>query len=214
MLAALGGLAGCVNSNSMDLMYRTVGQVGVGKGEGYRRTRAEVDAVPFAQIGVSRGDGPRAVLVLSEAMGDELSWVSGNRTQIITRQNRVIRTIGLSRDLSGTELEGPDLWDQYQPGATDPLGGGVSRMLRVEPGQQPPVAVVSRFEIEGEERIDILGQSLDTIRIREDLDSKTWRWRVSNRWWLSRESRLAWRSIQHITPDQPPLHIEVLKRFA
>ena len=87
-------------------------------------------------------------------------------------------------------------------------------MLRVEPGQQPPVAVVSRFEIEGEERIDILGQSLDTIRIREDLDSKTWRWRVSNRWWLSRESRLAWRSIQHITPDQPPLHIEVLKRFA
>lgn len=214
ILGAGGALAGCANMGTVGLMYRTIREIGDGKGEGYSRTRAEVDAVPYAQIGVSRGEGPRAVLVLSQVLGDELSWVSGNRTQIITHRNRVVRTIGLSRDLSGSEFDGPDLADRYQPGQTSALPGMLSRSVRTEPGNLEPVDVRSTFEIEGEERIEVLGQALDTLRVREDLDCKAWRWRVSNYWWLSRESRLAWRSLQHLTPDQPPLHIEVLKRYA
>jgi hypothetical protein len=48
--------------------------------------------------------------------------------------------------------------------------------------------------------------------VREELDVPEWRWRVVNRWWLSRQSTLAWRSEQHLTPDQPALRIEMLKR--
>ena len=67
---------------------------------------------------------------------------------------------------------------------------------------------------DGTERIDILGQTIDTLRVHEDIDVPEWAWSARNTWWLSRESRLAWRSTQHLTPDQPPLHLEMLKRPA
>lgn len=207
-------LAGCASGGTLDLMSKTLALVGKGEDADYPRTRTEVDALPYAQLGVSRGNGPRGVLVLADVSGEELSWVSGDRVQVVTYRNRVVRTTGLRSDFSRTVLQGPDFWDRYLPAAETARGAELERVVQIEPGEHAPVRMLSRFEIEGEERIEIMGVPVDTLRVREDLDVPHWRWQACNTWWLSRETPLAWRSIQHLTPDQPPLHLEVLKRFA
>lgn len=216
MLTVGAGLAlsGCANFSGLNLFAQTVSLVGRGRGQGYTRTREEIDALPYAQLGLSQGEGPKAVLVLAEAQGEELSWVSANRVQIVTYRNRVIRTTGLKSDFARTALESPDLWDRYDP-ATRGAGEGQSlRTVAIEPGRQPPAQVQSGFEVEGEEQIAIHGERIDTLRVRERIDVPAWRWQATNTWWLSREGRIAWRSIQHLTPDQPPLNLEILKRPA
>jgi hypothetical protein len=216
LLLAIGGslLTGCSNTGTLDLARQTLALVGRGKGEGYPRSREQIDALPYAQLGVARGDGPRAVLVLAHVNGEEQSWVSGDRVQLVTYRNRVIRTTGLRSDFGRTELLGPDLWDRYEPGGDPRPDPSFERRVRVEPGELPMVAMFSRFRADGTERIDILGQSIDTLRVHEDIDVPEWTWTARNTWWLSRESRLAWRSTQYLTPDQPPLHLDMLKRPA
>ncbi len=216
LLAAGAGLllAGCSNTGTLGLARQTFAMVGKGKGAEYPRTRQEIEALPYAQLGLARGEGPRAVLVLADATGEELSWVSSDHVQVVTQRNRVIRTTGLLSDLARTVLRGPDLWDLYQP-ARGEMGSAVAeRRVRIEPGEHAPVQMISRFEVEGAERIEILGQAIDTLRVGETVDVPDWRWNVRNTWWLSRETRIAWRSVQHLTPDQPPLHLEMLKRPA
>ena len=204
-------LAGCSNTPALSLARDTMALAGSGDGKQYSRDRAEIDRLPYAQIGVTQGYGSRAILVLASARGEELSWVSANRVQVVTLRNRVVQTTGLRSDIGRTELDGPDLWERYK---TNPAGaaGDLLRTIQVEPGRDKPAVVRSTFTVEGEDRIDILGQQVDTMRVREEIDVAEWRWRATNFWWLSRESPFAWRSLQHLTPDQPPLQIEVLKR--
>lgn len=205
-------LAGCGHLGSVELMSQTIGRVGEGRGRDYPRSREQIDALPYAQLGVARGDGPRAVLLLAEARGGEWSWISGDRVQIVTRGHRVVRTTGLRSDLRETWLDGPDLCERYQlPGGTIDAAPLVRR-IRVEPGREGPVRIESRLRAEGIERIEIHGRTVEALRVVEDLDMPAWRWKARNLWWLDRGSPLVWRSVQHLTPDQPPLHLELLKR--
>jgi hypothetical protein len=217
-MTILGGagllLAGCSSMSGPNLARETLALVGQGRGADYPRTRAEIDALPYAQLGFAQGEGPRAVFVLAHAQGEELSWVSANRVQIVTVRNRIVRTTGLRSDLGRTEIGHADLWDLYSPDQGRVREGELHWRVQFEPGREAPVAMRSRFVVEGEESLDILGERIDTLRVREDVDVAQWRWQASNRWWLSRQSALAWRSVQHLVPDQPPLVLEVLKRPA
>lgn len=207
-------LSGCSSTSGPNLARETLALVGRGRGADYPRTRAEVDALPYAQLGFAQGEGPRAVFVLADVQGEALSWVSANRVQLVTLRNRVVRTTGLRSDLGLTEFLHPDLWSRYAPAEARVLDGEMQRSVQIEPGREAPVLVRSRFVVEGEESLDILGERIDTLRVREDFDVEAWRWQARNRWWLSRHSALAWRSVQHLVPDQPPLVLELLKRPA
>jgi hypothetical protein len=215
LFGAMGGLlGGCSHLGSLDLMAQTMRLVGKGRHEDYPRSRAEIDALPYAQLGVARGDGPRAVLVLAEKQGEELNWVSGDRIQVVTRHDRVIRTTGLRSDLRLTRQLGSDLQDFYDAERGVLSAQELLREIAIEPGRHAPVQVRARLQVEQPERIHIHGREVDTLRVVEDLDVPAWRWQARNVWWLDRRSRIAWRSIQHLTPDQPPLHLEALKRAA
>ena len=216
LLAGTGlALAGCTNMGSVGLMSDTLSLVGKDMGQGYPRTRDEVIALPYAQLGLARDEkGPRGILVLADALGDELVWISGNRVNIVTLQGRVVRTTGLRSDFAGTSFRGEDLWNLTDPARAALSATALERIVRIEPGQAPPVRMTSLFAADGEERIEILGDAIDTIRYREEIDVPEWRWKAVNRWWLDPQTRMAWRSVQHLTPDQPPLVLEVLKRPA
>lgn len=217
LLAGTGfALAGCTNMGSVGLMSDTLALVGKGKGKGYPRTRDEVTALPYAQLGLGRGglEGPRGILVLADVLGEELVWISGNRVHIVTLRGRVVRTTGLHSDFAGTSFRGEDLWDLTDPARAALSATSLERVVRIEPGQAPPVKMSSLFAADGEERIEILGEAIDTIRYREEIDVPEWRWKAVNQWWLDPRTRMAWRSVQHLTPDQPPLLLEILKRPA
>ncbi|MGQ0618802.1 MAG: YjbF family lipoprotein [Panacagrimonas sp.] len=194
-------------------MRRTIGLVGSGP-DAYPRDAEQIAALPYAQLGVRQGDGARGILVLSEVVEDEQSWVSADRSLIVTRGNRIVRTRGMASDLRSTARFGPDLWDLYDPATGVADGGDFLRLMRLVPDDAPAVMFRSRFVVEGPETISLLGQSIDTLRVREDLDVDVWRWRATNHWWLSLQGKHAWRSRQHLSRDVPPLELELLKRPA
>lgn len=198
---------------ALDMMLRTLDLVGSGP-DSYPRSAEQIEALPYAQLGVRQGDGARGILVLSEAVEEEQSWVAADRSLIVTRGNRVVRTRGLASDLRSTTRFGPDLWDLYDPATGVAEGGDFLRLVRLVPDESPAVMFRSRFVVEGGETINLLGQSIDTLRVREDLDVDVWRWRAANHWWLSLQGRYAWRSRQHLSRDLPPMELELLKRPA
>lgn len=215
LLAGVGalGLVSCARMPGVDLMVQTVQLMDAG-GESYPRTAEEVEALPYAQLGLRQGTGGRGILVLSEIAEEEQRWLSSDLALIALRGNRVVRTRGLASDLRSTERQGADLWDRYDPGKGLTPGGDFLRLVNLVPGSPKTVLMRSRFEVEGPETIELLGRSIPTLRVREDLDVDVWQWRAQNLWWLSLQGRHAWRSRQHLTRDLPPLELELLKRPA
>ncbi len=173
-------LAACSNMPGLDMMLRTIELAGARTGD-YPRSAEEIEASPYAQLGVRQGEGARGILVLDEVLGEEQLWISADRSLIALRGNRIVRTRGLASDLRSTECFGPDLWERYDPaGASLQEAGDLLREVRLVPGGPAPVLMRSRFAVEGEETIELLGHRIDTLRVREDLDVDVWRWRATN----------------------------------
>lgn len=215
LLAGAGalGLVSCARMPAVDLMMKTVDLMSADT-ENYPRTAEQIEALPYAQLGLRQGTGGRGILVLSEIVEEEQRWLSSDLALIALRGNRVVRTRGLASDLRGTERHGADLWDRYDPEKGVAPGGDYLRLVTLVPGTPETVLMRSRFEVEGPETIELMGQSIPTLRVREDLDVDVWQWRAQNYWWMSLQGRHAWRSRQHLTRDLPPLELELLKRPA
>ncbi|WP_428313212.1 YjbF family lipoprotein [Hydrocarboniphaga sp.] len=209
--AAAAVASGCSQTPTLQLVKDSFSLVGP-QGSAYPRTREQVDALPYAQLGVRIGSGARGIMVLAEKNGDDLQWLSANRIMLLTRRGRIVRTVGLPTDLSGCALYGPDLLEQYNFEAPAAPASVLRRSIDI--GSAFGIPVQSKFTIEGEETITILDQKIDSLRIREDLDSSDRKWRKPNRYWLSKRSALIWRSLQYVTPNDAPLELEILKRPA
>ncbi|MDB5968947.1 MAG: hypothetical protein JWQ90_1397 [Hydrocarboniphaga sp.] len=209
--AGTAAVAGCSQTPSLQLVKDSFSLVGP-SGSAYPRSRAQVEAAPYAQLGVRIGNGSRGIMVLAEKSGDDLQWLSANRIMLVTRHGRIVKTVGLPTDLSGCVLFGPDLLEQYNFAAPAAPSGMLRRSIDI--GAAFGIPVQSKFTVEGDESISILDQSFDTLRIREDMESSDRKWRHPNRYWLSKRSPMAWRSLQHISPDMAPIELEVLKRPA
>jgi len=206
------GLAvGCSQTPSLQLVKESFSLLAPSDST-YPRTRQQIDAATYAQLGVRIGNGTRGIMVLAEKKGEDLQWLSANRIMLLTRRGRIVKTVGLPTDLSGCELFGADLLEHYDFAAPAVPSGILRR--RIDIGSAFGIPVQSRFTLEGDETITIVDQRIETVRVREDLDSPDRKWRHPNRYWLSKRSAMAWRSLQYISPDMAPIEMEVLKRPA
>lgn len=202
---------GCAQTPSLSLV-RDSFSAAFPDSSAYPRTREQVDGLPYAQLGVRVGSGGRGIMVLNQQVERDLYWVSANRMLLVTRGGRVVRSVGLPTDLLSARAQGPDLLELYQP--ERPAIDGLETTQSIDTGTTYGVILKSRYQVEGSETIQILGQSYDTLRVREDVRSDLWRWSASNTHWLSKRSPLIWRSRQHLMPGQPALELELLKRPA
>lgn len=209
--AAAVAAAGCSHTPTLQLVKDSFSLTGA-SASAYPRTREQVEAAPYAQLGARIGNGARGIMVLSAQQGDDLQWLSANRIMLVTRRGRIVKTVGLPTDLSGCALYGPDLLDQYRFEA--PAAPVAILRRSIDIGAAFGISVQSKFTVEGDESITILDQTFDTVRIREDMESTDRKWRHPNRYWLSKRSALAWRSLQYVSPDMPPIEMEILKRPA
>ena len=74
------------------------------------------------------------------------------------------------------------------------------------------IAVDSTFEVVGRRSIAILDAPYDTVLVRELNRAPALRWVFQNEFWLDFSTGYTWKSVQHFSPDAPPLEIEVYKR--
>src|ERR1051325_1698186 len=62
-------------------------------------TREDVQAIPFASIGFAVGDDSEQMLILAGTDKGDMVWTSSAKITLVTRNGRIVRSIGLEHDL-------------------------------------------------------------------------------------------------------------------
>jgi hypothetical protein len=71
-------------------------------------TRADVERIPYASIGVRVGGGPESLVVLASVDGDKYTWIAADHSLLITRGGRITRLIGMGSDIRDQAGVGSD----------------------------------------------------------------------------------------------------------
>lgn len=208
----LGGagtlLAGCA-SDSLSLIGSTIG--GFGQPARYPISDAQIEAIPYATMGVRFGDGGGVVMVLASIDGDDLHWASADRVVLVTRRGRLVKTIGLSRDLLTTRPAGADALADALAGNPVAAEARVDRIIDLRQKDDFSVPVESRWDVQGEETVSLLGRERRLVRVRERMTVRKWRWSADNLYWLDAGSGQVWKARQQFCPEVPAMTLELLK---
>jgi hypothetical protein len=167
--------------------------------------------MPYAALWARIGKGPRSMLVLAEKDGEELRWLSADKAMLVTRRGRIIRTAGLTGDLSGTRFPSGDVVGRIP---ADMSGVPLERLIDLQSQFRYGTPVVSVFVVEEPETIEILDRRYDTVRVIESCRCAQLDWTFSNTWWIDRQTGFVWKSLQWVTPDMPVFEVAVLKPAA
>ncbi|MGH6828122.1 MAG: YjbF family lipoprotein, partial [Rhizomicrobium sp.] len=200
LLAGLLLLSGCESSGVSDytLYYQALRQDFAASLSGASRiTRAEAAAIPYASLGYRLNDGPEQLLVLATDIGGEQLWTSARHVVLVTRNGRLVRTVGLTHDVSAVT---PQRQQQLLP-----LVDVVDRPLRSVRLEDFPdlgfygVPVTCVASSQGLQTIVILGEGISTRKVDEACRSDALDWSFTDSYWLDPEDGVVWRSIQHLS---------------
>jgi hypothetical protein len=212
LIGVLFLLSGCSSTGASDytLYYQALRQsIAAGFGGDSHLTKDQAAAIPYASIGYRLNDGPEQLLVLATDSGGEQLWTSGAHVVIVTRDGRIVRTVGLTQDVSAvTPQKGHQIFRPTE------AGGKNLTSVRLEDFPDIPnygVAVKCTAVLKGLETIVILGHGVTTQRVDESCLSDALAWSFTDSYWIDPQSALVWRSIQHIGPKGEKIEIETLR---
>lgn len=203
-------IAACTTSPVLTSVFRNARLAAVGFPD-TPITREQVEALPYASLLARIGKGPRSLLVLAEQNGEELRWLSADKAMLVTRRGRIVRTAGLTHDLSGTRLPHGDALGRT---ATALSGASLERFIDLQSQFRYGTPMVSTFAVAGPESIEILGRSYNTVRVVESCRCTQLNWTFTNTWWIDAKTGFVWKSLQWVTQDMPMFELTVLKPMA
>jgi hypothetical protein len=210
--AALLLAAGCSSSDSGNTNYAQFYQLAkqsVSASFGnVRVTRDQAASIPYASMGYSQDGGNQMLLVLATDSGGELLWTGPSHAVIVTRDGRIVRTVGLGHDLANLTTRNAAI---PPPGAAV-QGPFSSTRLEDFPEQGLYGAQLScRAHLVGRQKIDILGQAVTTNRVDEACQSHKPDWSFVDSYWVDADSGFVWRSHQHIHPKGGVIDIDIFR---
>jgi len=210
--AALLLLAGCSSGDSGNTNYAQFYQLAKQSLSAtfgnVRVTRDQAASIPYASMGFSQDGGNQMLLVLATDSGGELLWTGPSHAVIVTRDGRIIRTVGLGHDLAGLTMPSA----AAQPPGAAVLGSFSSTRMEDFPELGLYGIMVScRAHLVGRQKIDILGQSVTTNRVDEACQSRNPDWSFVDSYWADPDNGLVWRSRQHIHPKGGEIETEVFR---
>jgi hypothetical protein len=208
-LLLAGGCSSAGSGNTNYSQFYEIVKQGVAASFGkIRVTRDQAAAIPYASLGYSLDGGNQTILVLATDTNNELLWTSPSHVVIVTRDGRIIRTLGLPRDLTGlTTPNGP-------PPAP---ASAVHKPFASTRQEDFPelgfygVAVSCRAHLVGRQRITILGQAITTNRVDESCQSRNPEWSFTDNFWIDPDNALVWRSSQHVNPKGGTIETEIFR---
>lgn len=210
--AVLLFLAGCSSADSGNTNYAqfyelTKQSLSASFGN-VRVTRDQAASIPYASMGYSLDDGNQMLLVLATDSGGELLWTGPSHVVIVTRNGRIVRTVGLGHDLAGLTTRN---------GAAPPPGAAVKGPFTITRLEDFPelgiygAQVSCRTRLVGQQKIDVLGQPVTTNRVEEACHSRRPDWSFVDTYWVDPDNGLVWRSRQHIHPKGGEIETELFR---
>jgi hypothetical protein len=213
-LAAAGAallLAGCnsTGNSTYSQYYKVVKQSMAATFGNVRVTREQAAAIPYASIGYSQDGGNQNILVLATDNDGEQLWTSAAHVVLVTRDGRIVRSVGLDHDLAASSTR--DSGGLPAPGAAMQAPFNTTR-LRDYPGSgQYGVSLTCRSSVWGRQTIKLLDLAIDTVRVDEACTSATLRWSFVDNYWVDAKSGQVWRTHQHIHPKGGIIETEVFR---
>lgn len=201
---ATGGCANSVMSKTVSAAFDTTWR----NADAFDADYAE--NLSFASIAVSVKNSRKALLVLARAEQDQLHWMSSDRGVLVTRDGRLVKTVGLPENLVGTEFLSPDFFEAGRLSAQGELSA--KRLIDVAPGNRYGLLVEAKLVRNQAEGIRIGKRTYDTVRFTEHCFAPQISWKFTNSYWLDGQGTI-WRSSQYATPGAGPMEIEITKPF-
>ena len=173
-----------------------------------RVTREQAAAIPYASMGYTQDGGNESMVILGTDSGSEQLWTSAAKVVIVTRDGRIVRTLGLGHDLSGMTARG---------GVLPPLTAAMTAPFTSTRLQDYPemdmygVIVVCSARAAGRQTIKILGQPIATMRVDESCRARKPEWSFTDSYWVDTDNGRVWRARQHIHPQGGIIETEIFR---
>ena len=208
LAAPLLVLAGCSSGGQSDYQdyYSVIRAAWSGSFGDGAITRQQAAAVEFASMGIRLNGGRENMLILATQANDDLMWTSSAHVTISTASGRIKRTVGLPQDVSATPQG-----NALPPAAA--LQGPFSsrRIMDIPSAGEFGLLLTCRTTLRGKQQIVILQQRINTMRVDENCQEVGHSWSFTDSYWISAESGLVWRSIQHIHPNGEIVQLQILR---
>ena len=198
------GLLGNTNYSQFFKMARQSFKASMGDA---RITRGQAAAIPYASMGY-RQDGANEVMVIlaTDTLGEQL-WTSSAKVVIVTRDGRIVRTLGLTHDLSHLTGRG----DLPAPAVAISAPFASSRIEDFPELGMYGVIVTCNARAAGRQTIKILEHPIATMRVDETCRSLKPEWSFTDNYWIDLDNGRVWRSRQHVHPKGTIVETEIFR---
>ena len=215
--SALIALAGCSSKNERTVLSEMFGGLATSfqQKDPYPRSRPEINAYPFAQMGVRIDKNRRGIVVLQALDGPRELWVSADGLVLQMDHGRIGLAKGPEFQGQLAELSPHDpLRDYLNTGefSTQPYQKSV--LIGSEPNITQVIYSCSMKQT-GAESVEIVDDQIESTVFEEtcalsgrELNVETQR----NQFWVSVQRPYVWRSVQKLDDALPTFTLEMLKR--
>jgi hypothetical protein len=174
-----------------------------------RVTREQAATIPYASMGYSQNGGNENILILATDYGGVQLWTSPLKVVIVTRDGRIVRTLGLEHDLSGLTTRGNGTAPTPTAALQAPFAS--TRLEDFPELDMYGVIVSCRARAAGRQTIKILGQLIGTIRVDETCRSQKPEWSFVDSYWVDTDNGRVWRTRQHVHPKGEIIETEIFR---
>jgi hypothetical protein len=171
-----------------------------------RITFDQAAAIPYASMGWRMNGGDESLVVLATDDAQGQLWTSARHVVLQTRDGRLMRTVGMPRDLALNVAS-----------ALPPPATALSAPYTIQLTADFPTAQTYGTKIRcvgramRAETITIIGKAITTRRIDESCTATDPLWSFVNQYWVDPQSGFVWRAVQHINPDGDVVELTILR---
>ncbi|MFT5925199.1 MAG: hypothetical protein ACI9LE_002204 [Paraglaciecola sp.] len=211
-------ISGC--NGTYQAYYQTL-KIAFAEQNDVKLTLIEVQQSDIDVMSVKRGKRPAAIMALAYLENNQHKWVSIDNTMLIMEKGRIIRTVGLNKNLlhsSNSALDPLKSLLHLPSPKFEPQPQTWSRSVDLT-GDEYGHAIESIFSLASPDTIQTLGLNIEAILYVETLDYKAPAdyLRFNNSWqnffWFTKSGELI-KSIQKVSPLSEFLEITYLSRIA
>ena len=178
--------------------------------EDYPITRELIDNIPYASIRLKIGKGPAGLLILETKERKKNTWVSADLITIVERHGKIIRTLGLTNNLTSIRPQSFNFIEFVK----NEDNSVYKSFISLDNPEVFELALKVKVLNEGLEEIEIIDKKYSLIHFVEEKENRHLRWKSKDHYWVDPVDGFVWKSIQNIAPNIPPILIEVTKKPA
>ena len=169
-----------------------------------------IESIPYASSLINFKKSPKSLIILQSKQKDTYTWVSSDNRHFLTKDGRVVGTMGLPNDLY--KINRPNISFKEMLNKV-----GLMNYVAYYSFKKPSLnnlRVEITVKVIGNKKINIFREEKDLILVEERLFSKKINWKRTNRFWIDPKTYFVWKSEQNISPKLPMLTVEITKKPA